>query len=288
MARLKSDEHFRTVHRPADRYVATGDRHPAWRSAGLSRTSSLCAARGRLPHRAGHHAASRREPGYRGDTDYRIAGAPVRPDPRAGHDDLAKFRGHQPDHPAVQSRPQHGFGRAGRAGGDQRRRGDVAREPPVSAGLRQGQSGRCTNPDAGADLRDFTDRQGQRRRRYIVAAETVRDRRCRARHCTGRTAAGGAGARRSGAAGRLRPGAGGRAHRRRQCQRERRQRRLRRPSPCLRTWRKRSAYRPRGLPVAGDRLAQRRAPTTVGRRQRDQRGGERSRRRMVRWISLRP
>ena len=34
LARLKSDEHLRPVHRPADRHLAAGDRHPAGRALG--------------------------------------------------------------------------------------------------------------------------------------------------------------------------------------------------------------------------------------------------------------
>ena len=148
-----SDEHLRPVHRPPDRHLAAGDRDPAGRRPWLSRAARLRPAGSRLPHHPGHHPASRRQPRDGGDPDHRLAGASVRPDPRPGHDDLAEFRGHQPDHPAIRPQPQHGFRRAGRAGRDQRRRRHAAGEPSVPSGLCQGEPGRCADPDAGADLR---------------------------------------------------------------------------------------------------------------------------------------
>src|SRR6478735_633703 len=49
----------------------------------------------------------------------------------------------------------------------------------LPAGLRQGESGRRADPDPGAHLRHAADRHGQRRGGYLVAAETVRNRRRR-------------------------------------------------------------------------------------------------------------
>ena len=199
------DEHLRPLHRPPHRHLAAGGRHSAGRRPRLSRPARLRPAGSRFPHHPGHHPASGRQSGDGGDPDHRLAGTPVRPDPRPDHDDLAKLRGHQPDHPPVRPQSQHGFRRAGRAGRDQRRRRHAAGEPSLSAGLRQGEPGRCADPDAGAHLRLSPDRRGQRRRRHIVAAETVRDRRRRPRHRAGRTAPCRARARRS-RAPRLRTG----------------------------------------------------------------------------------
>ena len=173
-------EHLRPVHRPAHRHLAAGDRDPAHRRARLPRTAGLRAAGGRFPDHPGHDAASRRQPGNRRDADHRLARAPVRPDPRPGHHDLAELRGHQPDHAAVQPQPHHGFGRAGRAGGDQRGGGHAAGEPSLPADLLQGEPGRRTDPDARADLGLDADRH----------ASATPPTRCCSRSCPRSTASG--------------------------------------------------------------------------------------------------
>ncbi len=73
--------------------------------------------------------------------------------------------GLQPHHAAVQPRARYRCRRPGRAGRHQCRRLHLAAQPPLSADLRQGQSGRHAHHHAGADL-------GNR-----VAAPAVRSRR---------------------------------------------------------------------------------------------------------------
>ena len=67
---------------------------------------------------------------------------------------LDEFVRRQPDFAAVRSQPRHRRRHPGRAGRDQRRRRRAAEEPAVSADLRQGESGGCAGPDAGADVGD--------------------------------------------------------------------------------------------------------------------------------------
>ena len=84
---------------------------------------------------------------------HRAAGAPVRPDARPEPDvvdELGRRLGH---HPAVRSRSQPRRRRAGSPGGDQRRRQPAAGRPAGAADLRQGQSRRRADPDAGASPR---------------------------------------------------------------------------------------------------------------------------------------
>ena len=65
-------------------------------------------------------------------------------------------------HAAVQPRPQPRHRRAGSAGGDQRRRQPAAVRPAGAADLRQGQPGRCADPDARAHLEDAAADAGAR------------------------------------------------------------------------------------------------------------------------------
>ena len=171
----------------------------------------------------------------------------------------------------------HGFRGAGRPGGDQRRGGHFAGEPSLSAGLRQGQPGGRADPDPGARIGITADRRDQRRSRHVVATETFRDRRRGSRYRAGRDAPGGARARRSRASRRLWPRDGRCAHRGRQCQCERRQRRVRRTAARVRTRRQRPAGRRGRLSRSGHHLAQGCAGATVRHRQRGQRRGERPR-----------
>ena len=64
------------------------------------------------------------------------------------------------DHPAVRPRSQPRHRRAGGAGGDQRGRQSAAGRPAGAADLRQGQSGRRADPDAGGDVEDPAADQG--------------------------------------------------------------------------------------------------------------------------------
>ena len=77
-------------------------------------------------------------------------GADAEPEP----DDLDQLGRRLGDHPAVRPRSQPRRRRAGGAGGDQRRRQPAAVRPAGAADLRQGQSGRRADPDAGAHLED--------------------------------------------------------------------------------------------------------------------------------------
>ncbi len=205
-------------------------------AAGLSGAAGLRAAAGGFPHHRGDDAASRRQPADRFHADHRVAGTPARRNPRAGEHDLREFRGHQPDHAAIQPGSRHRFRVAGRAGGDQCGSRHVARQPALSADLLQGEPGRCADPDLGADLRFHPHRAGQRCRRYAAATETGRDRRRGKGHRGGRAAARRAGARGSGAARGRRRVDGRRAHRDRQRQHQRRQGRVRRGADGGRRW----------------------------------------------------
>ncbi len=70
------------LHRPPDRDLAARRRDPARRRARLPRPARLGAAAGRFPDHRGDDAASGRQSGHRLHPDHRVAGAPVRPDPR--------------------------------------------------------------------------------------------------------------------------------------------------------------------------------------------------------------
>ena len=119
-----------------------------------------------FPDHPGHDAAAGRQPRDHGDAGHRLAGAPVRPDPVAGDDDLDELVRAQPDHAAVQPRPRHRRRRPGRAVGHQRRRLDAAAQPALSADLRQGEPGRRADRHAGADIRHRVDARAERPRRH--------------------------------------------------------------------------------------------------------------------------
>ncbi len=95
-------------------------------------------------------------------------------------------------HAAVQPRPEPRRRRTGSAGGDQRVGHVPAERPADAADLQQGQSGRCADPHAGADVEDAAAVPGRRSRRYAPRAEDFADHRRRPRHAVGRPAAGGA------------------------------------------------------------------------------------------------
>ena len=73
--------------------------------------------------------------------------------PSLAGDDVLELVRHQPDHAAVRPRPRHRCRRAGRAGRDQRLRIGAAEKPALSAGLFEGEPGRCADGDAGDHLR---------------------------------------------------------------------------------------------------------------------------------------
>ena len=81
--------------------------------------------------------------------------------------------------PAIRSEPRHRRRGARRAGGDQRGARRPADQPAQQPDLSQGQSGRCADPDPGADLEDADARPDVRRRQQRAAAAAVADRRRR-------------------------------------------------------------------------------------------------------------
>ena len=155
----------------------------------LSLPAALGAAGGRLSDDPGADLLSGRQPGCDDLVGHRAAGAAVRPD--AGPepdvvDELGRRLGH---HAAVQPRPQPRRRRAGGAGGDQRGRQPAAVRPAGAADLRQGQSGRRADPDAGAHLEDAA--ADRRCRTSPTRASRRRSRSCRASASSASAAASG-------------------------------------------------------------------------------------------------
>ena len=119
----------------------------------LSATAAVGAARGRLPDHPGADLLPGREPRGHHLGHHRAVGKAVRPDawPRTRCPRRAR--------PAPRSSrcsstcPCHRCGRAGSAGGDQRRAEPAAAGSAGAADLCQGQSGRCAGADSGHHLR---------------------------------------------------------------------------------------------------------------------------------------
>ena len=170
----RRNERLHALHPAADRHLAAGFRGDAGRLARLLVAAGLVAAAGRLPDHPGHHPAAGREPRHHRRAGDGAARAAVRPDPLAVDDDVVELVRHQPGHAAVRSRPRHRRRRAGRAGGDQRRRLDAAAQPALSADLFEGESGRRADHHAGADLADHLAARAQRSRRHADGAAAGR------------------------------------------------------------------------------------------------------------------
>ena len=85
-------------------------------------------------------------------------------------DQLGRRLGH---HAAVRPRPRPRRRRAGGAGGDQRRRQPAARRPAGAADLRQGQSGRRADPDAGVTSKTLPLTEVRGPRRHAAGAEDL-------------------------------------------------------------------------------------------------------------------
>ena len=147
-----TDESVAAVHSAAGRDLAADGGHPAGGHRGLPAAAGFGAAAGGLPDHPGADVLSRREPGGDGVVGHRAAGAPVRPGARPEADDLHQFLRQLAHHAAVRARPEHRRGRAGGAGGHQRRRHLPAARPAEPADLQQDQPGRRADPHAGADL----------------------------------------------------------------------------------------------------------------------------------------
>ena len=114
-----------------------------------------------------------REPGRHGLVGHRAARAAVRPDPGLNADDVDELVGSSVDHAAVRARPRHRRGRAGGAGGDQRRGHLPAARPAEPADLQQGQSRRHADPHARAHLADAAAAEGAGPRRHAPRAEDL-------------------------------------------------------------------------------------------------------------------
>ena len=140
------------LHPAAHRNIAARGRRHAGRHSRLPVAAGVLAAAGRLPHHPGHHPASGREPRRDGVTGDRAARAQFRADSLAPGDDVLELVRHQPDHAAVRSRARYRRRGAGRASRDQRVRIGAAEKPALSAGLLQGEPGRCADGDAGDHL----------------------------------------------------------------------------------------------------------------------------------------
>ena len=121
--------------------------------------------------------------------------------------------------------------------------------PAGAADLRQGQSGRRADPDAGADLEDPAAAAGRGPRRHAPGAEDLAASRRRAGQHQRRPAAGGAHPGRSAQARRLWPQHRRSAHHHRQRQRQHAQGQFRRPDARLHHQRQRPAARAPAIPT---------------------------------------
>ena len=106
-----------------------------------------------LPDHPGDHVLSRRQPGRDGVVGDRAARAAVRAGAGTAADDVDQLRRELRHHAAIQSEPEHRRGRAGSAAVDQRVRDVSAGGSADAADLRQDQSGRYADSDAGAHFR---------------------------------------------------------------------------------------------------------------------------------------
>ena len=138
---------------PGRDVAADGGNH-AGRRDRVSAASGIGSAGSRLSDNPGHDTVSRRKPGRDGVLGDRAARSAARADAGAQSDELGQLGRRIGHYPAVQSVPEPRHCRAAGPGGDQRGRQSAAFRPADAADLRQGQSGRCADPDLGADLGD--------------------------------------------------------------------------------------------------------------------------------------
>ena len=208
-----SNESFPHLHpAPGGDHPADGG-HSAGRRRGLPPVAGFRPAPGGLPHHPGAHLFPGGQPRRHGLLRHRAPGAPVRADAGAEADDLQQLRRQFGHHPAVQSEPQPGRGRTGGAGGHQCRGHLPAQRPAQSAGLQQGQSGGCADPDAGPHFRYPAAAQGRRPGGYPAGPEDLPTAGRGASQHQRRPAAGGADSGQPHGPGRLWPDPGGPAHR---------------------------------------------------------------------------
>ena len=226
------------------------------------------------PDHPGADLLSRRQPGGDDLVGHRAAGTAVRPDAGPEPDVVDQFGRGVGHHAAVQpgSEPRHR--RAGGAGGDQCGRQSAAVRSAGAADLRQGQSRRRADPDAGADLQDAAADAGRGPRRHAAGAEDLAAAGRRAGEHQRRPAAGGAHPGQSARAGRLRAEHRRPAHHARQCQRQHAEGQLRRPAQATTINANDQITSAAGLQQPGDRLSQRRAGAADGRRDRGAGRGE--------------
>ena len=228
--------------------------------------AGLLAARRRLSDHPGADLLPRRQPAGDGDHgDCAARGAAGR-DSRACADDLLQLRRRLGHHLAVRSVAEPRRRRAERPAGHQRGQQLPAERPARAADLREGQSGRPADPDAGGHLQvDVADpaaghrQQPPRHEDFRSAGRRPRDpiRRQRARR-PGRSG--------PAEAGRLRAEYRRSAHAARQRQRQPAEGQFRRAGPGLHHQRQRPDRRPQGLSEHGDRLPERRAGVHARRR----------------------
>src|SRR5438552_3505255 len=215
-----ANESVAAVHPEAGRDHAADGRDPACRRVRVPPAADLGAAAGRLPDHPDLHLLPRREPRGDGFVGDRAPRAAIRPDSGAQADAVLELRRRLGDHAAV--RPDHsaGRGRAGRAGGHQRRLEPAAAGPAGAAGLQQGESGGRADPHAGAFFEHADAAADPEPGRHAACAEALADRGRGPGHALRRTAPRGAGAGQPEGAGRKRPRPGRRAQRHRRRQRE--------------------------------------------------------------------
>ncbi len=241
----------------------------------------LGAAAGRFPDDPGHDAAAGRQSRHDGAARHRAAGAPARADPLAADDDLVIVLRPLGGDAAVRPQPRHRRRRAGRAGGDQRRRLDPAEEPALPARLLQGEPGRHRRHHRGPDLQDDLHPPDVGSRRYADRPAAQPARRRRPRRDPGRPEARRSHPGRPIAPRRLRDRHGGSAQRRSPTPTSRAPR-VRSTAPAiLCDRRQRPAGSGRRLQAGGHHLPQRRARPHRRRGGRGGRPGERPRRRLV-------
>ena len=104
-------------------------------------------------------------------TSVTAAGTPVRADAGPEADDLDELVWELGDHAAVRPGVEHRRRRTGGPGGGQRERNIAPKRRAESAGVQQGEPGRRTGPDAGAQLRRAAAPRRAGARRHASCAE---------------------------------------------------------------------------------------------------------------------
>ena len=192
------DEYLRAVHPPAGRHHPADDRRRACRRDRLPVPAGLAACRKSIFR---PFSVQAQLPGASPET---MASSVATPLERqfgriAGVTEMTSSSslGSTSHRPAIRSESEHRCRRARRAGRDQcgarPAAGQLAEQPDIP----QSQSGRCADPDSGADLRSRRARPHVRRRVISSAAETLAGRRRRPGVRRRRRAAGRAGGRQS-------------------------------------------------------------------------------------------